>query len=429
MIRIEMLNYRSLRYVCQEIGQYQFLVGSNAVGKSNFLDAIVFIRDMLNYGPRAAVLGGEPWEIPGRVKDARDICWRRGGNGFQLAIELAIPEDIYGRMLRRWARARYEVSIKIANDGEDVSIDEENLWLVPVHARAFEEDHESEDCCDCCGAKNEPPATIMVYPGDSKHWNKVIDKNTRLGQDCFRPEFGESEDIIQPASSGLALVNLPDDEANFPVATWVKRVLSEGIQQIELDMEKIRRGSLRCAPTSYCEPDGSNIATLVEKLRSDASDRFIRWVEHLRTAMPDLRNVQIVAETEAGRRHVVLEHDNGFKAPLYMHSDGTVRLLALTLLAYSPNPDRIYLIEEPERSIAPNAMQTVYDSLASLYHSRVLCTSQSPTLLTMTKTRDLLCFSKTADGATEVIRGDVHPRLRDLQQQVSHEMLCIAGVL
>jgi len=49
----------------------------------------------------------------------------------------------------------------------------------------------------------------------------------------------------------------------------------------------------------------------------------------------------------------VVEFENGLSAPSWVVSDGTLRLLALTLLAYAPDVHGIYLIEEPENGIHP----------------------------------------------------------------------------
>ena len=48
VIRIQALRYRSLRYVSQELGPFQVLVGPNASGKSNFLDVVAFLGDLVD---------------------------------------------------------------------------------------------------------------------------------------------------------------------------------------------------------------------------------------------------------------------------------------------------------------------------------------------------------------------------------------------
>ena len=58
-------------------------------------------------------------------------------------------------------------------------------------------------------------------------------------------------------------------------------------------------------------------------------------------------------------------------------SEGTLRLLALTVIAYLPDAGRIYLIEEPENGIHPLATEAVYQSLSSVYGSHVFITTHS----------------------------------------------------
>ena len=50
--------------------------------------------------------------------------------------------------------------------------------------------------------------------------------------------------------------------------------------------------------------------------------------------------------------------------PAWMLSEGTLRLLALTILAYLPHLPAVYLIEEPETAVHPTALETIYQSLS-----------------------------------------------------------------
>ncbi len=56
--RIEALNYRSLRYVSQELRPFQVLVGPNASGKSTFLDVVALLSDFVRHGLSDALLFG-----------------------------------------------------------------------------------------------------------------------------------------------------------------------------------------------------------------------------------------------------------------------------------------------------------------------------------------------------------------------------------
>lgn len=82
---IEAKNFRCLRYIRQPLGQFHVLVGPNATGKTTFLDVIAFLGRLVPDGLKTAV--GE------RTQNFQDLLWGRSGNGFELAIEAAIPED------------------------------------------------------------------------------------------------------------------------------------------------------------------------------------------------------------------------------------------------------------------------------------------------------------------------------------------------
>jgi predicted ATPase len=73
----------------------------------------------------------------------------------------------------------------------------------------------------------------------------------------------------------------------------------------------------------------------------------------------------------------MIHYAGGVEVPQWMVSDGTLRLLALTLLAYLPGVQGVYLVEEPEVGVHPTAIETIIQSLSSVYEGQVLVTSHS----------------------------------------------------
>jgi predicted ATPase len=112
-----------------------------------------------------------------------------------------------------------------------------------------------------------------------------------------------------------------------------------------------------------------------------------------------------------------------------MASDGTLRLLALTLPAYLPDFTGVYLIEEPENGIHPRAVETMVQSLSSVYDAQILLATHSPVVLSVIKPEQVLCFAKTEEGVTDIVRGDQHPNLRNWRHQEDLSVLFAAGVL
>ncbi len=428
--RIEALGFRSLRYVSEEVASFQVLVGPNGSGKSTFLDVVAFLGDMLRVGPLKAILGDPKNGVPSRAADPSHLTWMRQGERFELAIELEIPEDRLGKLSNgKHRRARYEVAISVGRDGGEVGLDAETLYLGPKQEGP--------------GGVGERPSQMTLFPAPpvapgsivrERHkrspqgWRIVVSKMGGAANDYFKSETSDWNNPFRLGPTKAALANLPEDESKFPVATWVKRVLMEGVERVVLDAEAMRSPSPPGAPRRFL-PDGSNLPWVVEALKTNDLGRFERWVDHVRTALPDLRTVETIERPEDRRRYLVIEYSSGLKAPSWVISDGTLRLMALTLLAYLPEADSLYLIEEPENGIHPRAVETVYQSLSSVYGAQVLCASHSSVILSMARPDDILCFAKDESGATDIVRGSEHPKLRDWKGALDLGTLFAAGVL
>jgi predicted ATPase len=248
------------------------------------------------------------------------------------------------------------------------------------------------------------------------------------GNDYFFAETTGWQNPFRLGPRRSALANLPEDEERFPVATWVKRLLMEGVQKLALNSEAMRRAQPPGSPLDF-QPDGSNLPWAVEGLRQRDGERFRRWVAHVRTALPDLVDIHTVEREDDRHRYLRIEYASGLKAPSWTVSDGTLRLLALTLIAYLDGPPRVYLIEEPENGIHPQAVETVFQSLSSAYGSQILCATHSPVVLSLAEPEQILCFARTDEGATDVVSGREHPNLREWKRTADLGTLFAAGVL
>lgn len=423
--RIEALRYRALRYVSQSVDRFQVLVGPNASGKSTFLDVVAFLGDLLRVGPSRAVLGDVRTGIPQRAPDPKQLIWMRDGNRLELAVDLEIPEDRRQLLPNgNYASCRYEVAIGTRADADEVSLLAETLWL------QTKSDPPKVVQRDLFPAPTRPPDEIVHPPGKKAPtgWRKVVNKVEETGNDYFSSETSGWNNLFRLGPTKSALANLPEDEAKFPIATWVKRTLSEGVQRIALNSDAMRRPSPPGESRAFL-PDGSNLPWVVESLGRKNRDRLAAWVEHLQVVLPDLSSISTKERREDRHRYLTLKYANGLEAPSWVVSDGTLRLLALTLLAYVPSLSGVYLIEEPENGIHPRAVEAVVQSLSSVYGAQVLCATHSPVILSMARADQVLCFGRDADGATDIVRGTEHPKLKKWKGEVDLGTLFASGVL
>jgi predicted ATPase len=408
---VDALGYRALRHVHQPLGRFHVLVGPNASGKTTFLDVPAFLGAFVSEGLEVA--------ISERTKNFEDLVWRRAGRSFQLAIEARIPEDRRGTLERNWDTIRYEVEIGVSVVGE-VEIQAERAIL----KNATPEPVAQRELFPHPSAAPESLLTPPRTRGSRAVVNKVVD-----GNDSFYPETGKGfapSFKLGPRKSALG--NLPEDESQFPVSSWLKSFLTNGIQQFVLNSQVIRRASPPGQLRGF-KPDGSNLPWVVADLEKRSPERFREWIAHLQTALPDLESIRTVERQDDRHRYLVLGYRGGLEVPSWMASDGTLRLLALTLPAYLPEFTGVYLIEEPENGIHPRAVQTMFQSLSSVYDAQILMATHSPVILSAVDARDVLCFAKTDDGATDIVAGSAHPALRDWKGETNLSVLFAAGVL
>ncbi len=380
---IEAKNYRCLKDVSQRLNPFEILVGANGSGKSTFLDVIAFLGDFMSDGLEASV--------ERRTTNFHDLVWGRQMSSFHFLIQAQIPPGrCYERAMSAGPdRIEYLVAFRLDPEEENLQVFQEQVHLVGEQRR-----------------------DLIVFRAS---------KSLRFASESLGETFER-----QPSPNHSCLTALPTDEV-FPATAWLRESLRAGITTVQLSRVDLERPS----PPGRGDPKrvtGTGLARTIWQLRTNDPEQYQDWLAHIRTALPDVRTVDFVLREEDKHRYVIVEYENGVRVPQWMLSEGTLRLFALTILAYLPGFHGVYLIEEPENGVHPTALETIYQSLSSVYEAQVLVASHSPLLLSMAKPEQILCFSKTPEG-TKIVRGSEHPALRDWQGEVSLGTMVASGIL
>ncbi|MCO6455546.1 MAG: AAA family ATPase [Pirellulaceae bacterium] len=399
--RIQTRLFRCLKSVDQRLGPFRALVGPNASGKTTFLDCIGLLADLMR---------NRGYVVPTLQARSPDFCklvWMECGEAFQLAVEAEIPPRIRPLIAddkRRFESVRYEVEFGLDRASNELGLNHETLWLQePAKSQVVVQ----RDMFPFC------PAEAPEIFARTSSARRVALKKRPGGNDNFYPEGKDSYKPSYPLGRGRsALAEVPADEESFPVSNWFRGYLEQGVQSLVLNSQTIRRPSPPGLGNRF-QPNGSNLPWVIAELRKSAA-RFEAWLRHVRTALDDIRDIRTVERPEDKHCYLVIEYENGANVPSWLVSDGTLRLLALTIPAYLEGFEGTFLIEEPENGIHPRAIETVLQSLSSMYHSQVLIATHSPVALDVLSAEDVLCFAKDSQGsgATDVVDGVRHPALR-----------------
>jgi predicted ATPase len=397
----------------------QALVGPNASGKTTFLDVIGFMSELVrNRGDvRETALS--------RSASFEKLLWQGTVEraAFELAVESPIPGDVRSQMSedkQQFTHLRYEIEVGLDAATNEIGLNHETLWLkkqppaLPDPQRELFPDVPAK------------PPTVLTAAGNGR---RVAIKKSPGGNDNYYPDGDKSYvPSFKLGRTKAALAHIPAVEKSYPVGTWFRGLLDEGVQSVVLNSQVIRQPSPPGLGTRF-QTDGSNLPWVIAELRRDRP-RFDRWIAHVRTALEDIRDIDVVERDEDRHRYIVVKYVTGAEVPSWLVSDGTLRLLALTIPAYLNDLDGVFLVEEPENGIHPRAIETVIQSLSSIYNGQVLVATHSPVALNMLEAHEVLCFAKDPSGATDVVAGNAHPALKEWKRgQPDLGVLFAAGIL
>jgi hypothetical protein len=431
--RIEANRYRCFEKLAVDFGRYQVLVGRNGAGKSTLLDIPVMIGEMLEKRSIEKAFFGERTRLAPRASSTEDLVFTRKGDWFSLAVEVRLPEFLVEQLERKAVEylskrelaargrdpgrgvghVRYELGFRVANGAVEIS--HEYLFLLPKNRALL----------------GDAPAGLW---GDfARHEADLARPIVRRGSDnvsLFEPEIGTRSEPSRaniPATTP-ALAGAPLDLGLYAATDWFRNYLGRDVLPVNLDLQAMRRPQRPLGPDFKVALDGTTLPWSVLGLEKKP-EVHQEWIDHISGALPLLKTVR--GHTQEADKHAYLEitYDTGYLVRSIGLSDGTLTLLALSILPFLDNVPSFVAVEEPENGIHPKAIEVILESLQVMEKSQAWVTTHSPIVVAVTKPENLLCLSLTKNEGVKVVRGSEHPTLSSWQGIPGLEVLFRAGVL
>ena len=421
--RIEATRYRCLERLDADLASYAVLVGANGAGKTTFLDIPSLLGDCLQQREISQAFTTRQHDRPPRSSTLNELVFSGQGKEFILAIEVELPELVITALLpsqsgpvqnneERWLRfARYEIRFEIFNDRQLI-VANEYLFLF---ARS--------------NLPKRGEARLHGEVDPHKDWRFVIQRE-RSGDVAIRPEKQKGKKA-RPAHVEASMLALPrvqfESAEDHPAARWLYNTLIQSCVFYHPDIDLLQTAS---PPGLSAEvmPNAANLPWLVLELQKD-KERYHPWVEHVKTALPQIKGIRAKEREEDHHAYLAVKYNGGYEVTSSGLSEGTLRVLALTILPYLLKRPAVIVTEEPENGIHPQAIEAVLQSLGSVYDSQVLISSHSPVVLAMSHLNQVLCSRVSSSGAASIVKGTDHPRLKEWKGSIDLGSLFAAGVL
>jgi len=308
-------------------------VGRNGAGKSNFLSALSFLKDLMRMSATEAAAEKDGWRL---IAD-------RTGNGHQ--IEFGVQAEFTS------GQSTWEADYSFALQSEDarlVHIQYEHLNL---------RDANTGDACE-----------INVENG-------IFEWSSGAGGKIPKPEF------FLGSSDRLALARI----GTQPFVDFAELIRAASVCNFSVDEIK-RLQELTGA--ARLNADGGNLARAIEGLKEVDPAAVIRIGQYLRAIVPEVADFWRVEYGDFETVRFRMASANGKPGAEFdarSMSDGTLRVLAALVAAKQidfPRVPGFIAIEEPETSIHPAAMNALVDALdEATLQTQIIVTTHSPEFL------------------------------------------------
>ncbi|WP_213804367.1 AAA family ATPase [Granulicella sp. dw_53] len=368
LAKLVLQNFKSVPFASIDFSEMNFWVGRNGSGKSNIADAFAFLSEAMEQ-PLQSVIN--------RRGGAHNVAHRRpihapnaGPNRIDkeviplgFAVEFSsLP--FYQRDSDRVVRARYAVEISTSRRGFSVS---------------------KEQC--------------FVQTQDGKiAWFERNSFGIRTNIEYLKgmpANFISEDSLMMQIFGGI-----------IDFAFLKQAIISMAVYSIE---PSTLREFQDHDPGTRLLPDGSNSASVLDRLSKASPAQFKRLLEIMASIIPDLEEVRSVA---VGRKQSLRFYQGWYSKEFgrerlffdaFNMSDGTLRSFGILLAIFqNPRPSLI-LIEEPETSIHPGATSALLELLRSVSaDSQVVVTTHSPEVLDHAISEDVIRVVSWHRGSTRV---------------------------
>lgn len=359
------------------LGPLTLLVGPNASGKSNLLDAIRFLAGAGQDLPLGEVLRGR-WEggrelWPGLRGGATEATFNRG-ESFLLETRWFTATGCFSHELR--AKCGDHPSV-ISESVEDLSWTYSELFN--THAPAL-------------GAT---PA--LASGGALPVWVKKDGKGPGKRLDC--------------SNARSVLGQLVAEQLHPAVTAMSKALRAAMTSSMFLDLNAAVLREYAPKATTRLGSRGENLSAVLWHLCSANPEMrllLVDWVSEL--CAPRVEGLDFVEVPDTGDVLAVLVEQGGVRITAKSMSDGTLRFLGMLAAAYSVEPGTTILLEEIENGLHPTRLHLLLELLDQVTTSRgiqVIATSHSPFALEALRPEVMaqaLVFARHSDAEGTLVK-------------------------
>lgn len=375
LTRLEVDGFKNLVAFSLDLGPFTCIAGPNSVGKSNIFDAIQFLALLTDHTIMEAALkvrGAHP-----DTSDIRDLFWTDGTRRqerFKIACEMLVEpqvHDDFGRPAEASSTfLRYEIEIRHLPPSSEAGL----LGRLVLQSESLTYVTQGE------------ASRHMRFPHSASQFRAAAVKNTRRSASGFisvrTADDGKREIVVhQDGGSRGQGQTAPADSAPRTIVGTSNTSATPTVLAARREMQAWRLLALE--PSAMRRPDrfqteprvtvnGGHLAATLYRLAlhadqngRDKADVYAEVANRL-CDLVSVRSVKVIPDEVRQLLTLHVTEASGVALPASSLSDGTLRFLALAVIAADPEARGVMCMEEPENGIHPAKMPAMVDILREI---------------------------------------------------------------
>lgn len=374
LTRLEINNFKNLVDFSIDFGPLTCIAGPNGSGKSNVFDAIRFLSLLSSHTILDAVLGVRGGSI--ETSDISDIFSHNGrerSDVITIAAEMIVdPEviDDFGRGASASSTyLRYELELRYRE-----AVHQAELGRVVLQREELSQITEGD------------AARRLMFPHSAGKFRRAAVRNSRRAKSGFisteSAADGQREILVHqdggsrgqpqraPAESAPRTIVSTSNTSTTPTILAAKREM-ESWRIVALEPSGMRRADRFHDPRTI-DDSGKHLAGTLFKLANREEEQggsreslYARIANRVGELVPVSR---LTVDVDEVRQLMTLQatEASGLDVPSRSLSDGTLRFLALAIIAEDLDSRGLICMEEPENGIHPAKLHAMVDLLRDL---------------------------------------------------------------
>jgi len=414
---IHIENFKSFSEIDLDLSRFNVVIGSNAAGKSNFISAFRFLRDIARNGVVNAIAlqGGADYLRNAKIGSGRDLVVRvtyepdRGGDLMDSTRKGDTVLEV------RSCESTYEFALHFDAEGDGFSVVRDRIRIV-CEIGACGDDRTRGDRSPVPGR-----GLIEVSSGDGGvKYTVEVPKGCPLTENDIIPLFFRGKQL--PARTLLL-----ETFYGYPLPHFEK--FFDRIAIYDIDPKLPKKGVIITGKRELDENAG-NLALVVRSILDDPEKKR-KFANLLRDVLPFVEDFSVQKFMDVSLILTMRERYAKSKdLPASSLSDGTIAIFAMIIALYFEEKPFI-IIEEPVSHIHPFLVARLMRMMKEASGKKqVMITTHSTEVVKHAALDDILLIARDSEGFSVVSRpGDKEEVRTFLANEIGIEELYVQNLL